>query len=98
MSKSRVAPIRTTTILRLELCGTLLSAELIVEAQTELSTINVKFDSSDIVLWMDSTVVLGWFRSAVQLKSFVANIISQILESTEMKMKRHIPTPAIQQI
>jgi len=92
MSKSRVAPMRTTTIPRLELCGALLLSELIVEIQAELSTIDVKFDSSDIVLWTDSSMVLGWIQSVVQLKSFVANRISQILENTEAKMWRHIPT------
>ena len=92
MSKSRVAPMRTTTIPRLELCGALLLSELIVEIQAELSTINVNFKSSDIVLWTDSSVVLGWIQSVVQLKSFVANRISQILENSEAKMWRHVPT------
>jgi hypothetical protein len=86
MSKSKVAPMRTTTIPRLELCGALVLSELIVEIQAELSTINIKFDSSDIVLWTDSWVVLGWIQSVVQLKSFVANRITQILENTEAKM------------
>lgn len=85
MSKSRVAPIRATTIPRLELCSAHLLSELITEIKSELSAINVNFESSEIVLWTDSTVVLGWIQTYVQLKSFVANRISQILENTDKK-------------
>lgn len=92
MSRSRVAPMRKTTIPRLELCGALLLSELIVEIQEHLSTINVQFESSDIVLWTDSSVVLGWIHSVVQLNFFVSNRISQILENTEAKMWHHVPT------
>lgn len=92
MSKCRVALMRTTSIPRLELCDALLLSELIVEIQAELSTINVKFKSSGIVLWTDSSVVLEWIQSVVQLKSFVANRISYILENTEAIMCRHSPT------
>ncbi|XP_025406355.1 uncharacterized protein LOC112680475, partial [Sipha flava] len=91
-SKSRVAPMSTTTIPRLELCGALLLSELVVEVKAELSTINFQFSLADIVLWTDSTVVLGWIQSAVQLKSFVANRITQILDNTERTMWRHVPT------
>jgi len=41
ISKSRITPLRATTILRLELCGALLLAELISEIKTELSLLNI---------------------------------------------------------
>ncbi|XP_050062939.1 uncharacterized protein LOC126552290 [Aphis gossypii] len=92
MSKSRVAPMHTTTIPRLELCGALLLSELMVEARTELARIGLALQSTDINLWTDSTVVIGWIQAEVQLKTFVANRVTQIRDMTEIKMWRYVPT------
>lgn len=92
MSKSRVAPMHTTTIPRLELCGALLLSELMVEARTELARIGITVQSTDIHLWTDSTVVIGWIQAEVQLKVFVANRVTQIRDMTEIKMWRYVPT------
>ncbi|KAF0769002.1 Integrase catalytic domain-containing protein [Aphis craccivora] len=41
LSNNLITPLRATTILRLELCGALLLAELISEIKTELSLLNI---------------------------------------------------------
>jgi len=82
----------TTTIPRLELCGALLLSELMVEARTELARVGLALQSTDINLWTDSTVVLGWIQAEAQLKIFVANRVTQIRDMTEIKMWRYVPT------
>jgi len=71
MSKSRVAPMHTTIILRLELWGALLLSELMVEARIELACIGLALKNTDINLWTDSTVVwwsLVGFKQKLNLK------------------------------
>ena len=56
-AKSRVAPLKSLTIPKLELCGALLLAELIVRVIHELS----EFVSLEAVhCWIDSMVTLHW--------------------------------------
>lgn len=58
-SKSRVAPMKVTTIPRLELCGAVALAELVLEVQTELHQLNVIVPPNNVFLWSDSTIVLA---------------------------------------
>lgn len=78
-SKSRVAPLKTTTIPRLELCSANLLCDL-------MSAIQPSFMDQplEIFLWSDSRIVLCWCKkSPVTLKVFVANRIANIQEKTE---------------
>jgi len=52
-SKSRVAPLRPSTIPRLELCGALLLAELVTMVSRELERINIHCTSTNTILWSD---------------------------------------------
>lgn len=75
-SKSRVAPIKPTSIPRLELCSAVLLAHLITEVRRNL---NVNIDG--IQAWTDSQVVLWWIRSdAARWKPFVAHRVAEIVE------------------
>ncbi|XP_045448684.1 uncharacterized protein LOC123657149 [Melitaea cinxia] len=77
-SKSKISPVKPTTIVRLELCAALLAARL---SRAVLDSLRYKPDR--VLYWSDSSIVLAWLKNNItQLKSFVANRITEILEIT----------------
>lgn len=75
-SKSRIAPLKSLTIPKLELCGALLSAEL-----GNKVTYSLRCTISRCVYWTDSMIVFDWLHTSrntpKQLKIFVANLLSK---------------------
>ena len=86
-SKSRVSPVKTLTVPKLELCAASLLAELVDVVVKMLST------SCQVFCWSDSMVVLSWLREhPSNFNIFVANRVSRIQSLTSFESWHHVPT------
>ncbi|XP_075150512.1 uncharacterized protein LOC142224615 [Haematobia irritans] len=87
-SKSRVSPVKTISIPKLELCGATLLAET---ADSIIPFMNIP--NAELYKWTDSTIVLAWLQKPpCQWKVFVANRVSIIANKIGTDKWFHVDT------
>ncbi|XP_022183202.1 uncharacterized protein LOC111042814 [Myzus persicae] len=89
IAKSRVCPVKATTIPRLELCAALLAAKLmtiICQALKEVISLD------NVTFWSDSSIVISWIQSdepGNSWNTFIANRIEEIRKLTTNYSWKH---------
>ena len=88
MAKSRLAPLKRTTIPRLELTAAKLAVTIKCTLEKELD-----YDIDSVRLWTDSTVTLKYINNTTKrFQRFVANRVAFIRERTEPEQWHYVPS------
>ena len=90
IGKTKLAPLKSLTVPRLELCAATIAINL---DQTLRQELQLPFELLPSVFWTDSTTVLRYIRNeSAVYHTFVANRVQQIRNSSEVLQWRYVPT------
>ena len=87
MAKSHVAPLKATTLPRLELMAAVVGARI-----TKFIITSLKIKSTGIYIWTDSQIVLYWIHSPKKLLPFIAHRIGEIHQLIPATTRKYCPT------
>ena len=88
MGKSRVAPLRSPTIPRMELAAATVAVKM-----DDVLKRALQLDLAQSIFWTDSTVVLKYLQNeTTRYKTYVANRVAATLKSSDVEQWRHVGT------
>ena len=92
MSKSRVAPVKTITLPKLELMAAVIGTRLAKFVQSSIVCHSHDDSPIRIHFWTDSQIVLHWIHKNNSSNQFVSHRITEILDSSPATMWSYTPS------